>query len=678
MGILATLMMAASQTDDFPLDEQVPIVGGFRYMEHADSFRKSLIQIGHESYRAFLSAHNNMNKIRLSTLTIPDYIKAAVDILATGDVQLIQQHLHRPLSVVKKSIDDNVNWSMEVAVAFDQLSNLTDEVHLAAVSSNNVKLVQKLELKAKQTSGQLTADLLHQSLDNLAKQTTLDLEKYSQNLNDLLDAHLSIPLAIDRLWMDVAEAIADKVIGIKTNIGLLNFVIFNLNLTMFCDHSGNALKLVKTVATFRNHFAGPSQEISPNQFENNTTLPSRDPCINRHYYAIFTISARSATLERNYQTLLSINSANGRYNATKDTAFYKDLLTNTTECGPVKEIIETGLETIELIHQLAHADQMPHQLRNQSADEKSQFKEWRNSEFILVRKSMEDFNAEAKRLENVALKVQKTEIRAGNVTLPGLKSWASEQAEANAYYKIALHEETARVLRSALELHWKQIIDKTDESIRILNEIHSWKAEELGLEQALEMLEAGMKEMNQLKVNWALLVRFFLQMSQMMKTMGSNSVEDFMIHLKTTVDTQSFERNNGQLKGWVIKTIQEKTIKANQAMNFVHDMASTYSRISSEYLMPRVQTLDQMMNFQTRNSTEMFSDRNELLESCTNDAFKIQQLIAEEKRRLMEKVDTRNTQIRNEYAFLDQLEGNHVNTNPNYYDVSNIDVNEFA
>lgn len=656
MGILATMMMAAGQTDDFPLNEEVPS-DGFRYLNHSDSFRRSLLQIGHESYQAFLCAHNNMNKIRLSTLTIPAYIEAAIEILATGDIQLIQQRLHRPLNVVMKSINDNVNWSEEVSIAFGRLSNLTDEVHLAAISSNTIKSAHKSQLVAKQSTTQLTADLLQQSLNNLEKRVRKDLDQYDRSLKDLLDAHLSMPLPFEIFGMNVADFFVNVV-------------------------AGSAIKVVKAVATVfgGGHKSGSSsQEQSSVQQENTTTVSPPDPCISNNHRPAFDTYSRSTTLLNEYQTLLSINSAKGRYNKTQDVAYFENLLNISSQCQPIREVIQTGLEAIDQLHQLANATTIPEGSLEQTAltneDEKSKFEEWRKKEFVRVRKLIKFFNEEATYLRDVALEITTIDPRSGNVTHPGKKSWAGEQEKANAEYKISLHKEKLEVLRRALDRHWKEIIDKTDESIRVLREIHTWKAEELGLERAMKMLEAGLTEMSKLKKNWALLVRFFIQLSQFIKTINDSNVEHFVNHLETTINTESFKRSNGQLKNWVIKAIQEKTVKANQAMTLVHDMASTYSRISTKYLMPRVHTLDQMMNFQAINSTVMFYERNQLFESCIDDELKIQQLIAEEKWRLREKFETNSRQIRQQYALIYQLHENNVNNGPEDNSVQVLDIN---
>lgn len=212
LGVLGTLMMAATKTDDFTINDHQPI-GGFHYMRHPTSFRQSLMQIGHESYNAFLIAHVNMNKIRLSTRTVPSYMKEATRILATGNFTIIQSSLHRPLRVVRNAIRDSLTWSLKVASQFEYLSNLTNEVHLASVSSKSSKERTRLNLVEKQSHLNLTRDSVQQQLNQLEKQLKDDLEKSDRVHEDLLQAWLSKPTNFESLGMDIGQFFINDVVG---------------------------------------------------------------------------------------------------------------------------------------------------------------------------------------------------------------------------------------------------------------------------------------------------------------------------------------------------------------------------------------------------------------------------------------------------------------------------------
>lgn len=132
-------------------------------------------------------------------------MKAALDILDTGDMELIESRLHLPLKVVQKSIENNVKWSSEVVAAFGRLNHLIQEVHLAAVDLQRVKTDRKKQVAANKTIEELKNQDLQEYLSNRKKQVKEDLDKQSQTEQDLLEAYLSIPTDMDRISLDVAQ-----------------------------------------------------------------------------------------------------------------------------------------------------------------------------------------------------------------------------------------------------------------------------------------------------------------------------------------------------------------------------------------------------------------------------------------------------------------------------------------
>ena len=340
----------------------------------------------------------------------------------------------------------------------------------------------------------------------------------------------------------------------------------------------------------------------------------------------------------------------GRYNATSDRKDYADLLQNTTDCRPVKLAIEKGMATFQMLHQVAHVNELP--ASNQSIVS-TNFREWRMEEFQRVRESMEDFNRKTTQLKQMALTIPETTFGKLNASKWSYEGRASRQEKANAQYKIAMHTEALRVLGDALDRNWQMLVQKTEESIRVLNEMGNWEAEQTSVEKAIETLQEGMIHLGELKENWARLVRFFVGLSQLVDAIAGKSLDDVIQQLTTTAGSATFEES-GKLKSFVVKKIREKTMRANQATALVHGMASTYSRISTDYLMPRVESLDTMMKFQS--PRDLIAERSRLVQSCSEDAIKIGQVLGEEMRALMGKVNERALEVKREYAFLDGLE----------------------
>jgi hypothetical protein len=241
----------------------------------------------------------------------------------------------------------------------------------------------------------------------------------------------------------------------------------------------------------------------------------------------------------------------------------------------------------------------------------------------------------------------------------------SEQLTAFAHEKIAMYTESAEVLKARLDDGWnntREITEKTSQFVSNLNQIRNWKTEEMDLKRAIVMLEVGLADMNEVKGNWAHLGNFFARFSQtIIETITSNSVGDFIQQLNTTIGTPSYKRNQG-IKGIEMKKIRDKTVRVNKVLTVANELASTYYNISRDYLMPRVHRLQFLMDVSTGNSSHLASERGKLLDACEKDVIAIQQLISEEKRRLLEKVNATVRQIvESNYRF---QQTNRTDTNP--------------
>ncbi|XP_046637919.1 uncharacterized protein LOC124316171 isoform X2 [Daphnia pulicaria] len=617
---------------DFPL-LNAPSTGGI--MNHPDSFLLSLFQINQESYRAFLCAHNNINRIRLSTLTIPAYMKAALDILDTGDMELIESRLHLPLKVVQKSIDNNVKWSKEVVAAFERLNHLIQEVHLAAVDLQRVKTAQKEQVAANKTIEELKNQDLEEYLSNRKKQVKEDLDKQSQTEQDLLEAYLSIPTDMDRISLDLAQFVT----------GLL----------------------AKMLGIFSNQEASQGLD-NLIEYGNGTRPTMDDPCIYNYTDQIFDISARSRQLFESYTTLASLDSKNGKYDANDDMNHYQNLLLTTNnasiKCRPLQRIVEMGFETIQQMHQLANVtnESMPilnvEQKMTIKMGGKAIFKEWREAQFVQVRKAIERFKENATRLANITSGPQAREVME-NLTRRNLSE--SEQLTAFAHEKIAMYTEYAEVLKARLDNNTREITEKTSQFMSNLNQIRNWETEEMDLKKAIVMLEGGLADMNEVKGNWAHLGNFFARFSQIIETITSYSVGDFIQQLNTTIGTPSYKRNEG-IKRIEMKKMRDKTVRVKKVLTVANELATTYYHISRDYLMPRVHRLQFLMDVSTGNSSHLASERGKLLDACERDVIVIQQLISDKKRRLLEKVNATVRQIvESNYRF---LQTNRTDTNP--------------
>ena len=141
IGLLGDLMIMSSQGRDFAIDGELPRYGFIQYVKYPKSFRATLLQIGNEFQRAFMVAHNNMDKIRLLTDKVPGYMREATRILVTADEKLVDDYLPAPMERIRQSAEQSVSLSKAVVWQFENVMNLTSEVLEMCTSEKSIRLL---------------------------------------------------------------------------------------------------------------------------------------------------------------------------------------------------------------------------------------------------------------------------------------------------------------------------------------------------------------------------------------------------------------------------------------------------------------------------------------------------------------------------------------------------------
>ena len=144
IAILGQLMAIASKTD-FSLNENPP-ENGFKFVKIPTSFRASLIQLGNSGCTAFITAHKNMDKIKLYTVQFQENVRNAVNILLKGSDNEKSSLLPIFFSDMKKDSNACLSLALETEQKFTEVMYLVDEI---AESSAAVKGVYEDKFKLK-------------------------------------------------------------------------------------------------------------------------------------------------------------------------------------------------------------------------------------------------------------------------------------------------------------------------------------------------------------------------------------------------------------------------------------------------------------------------------------------------------------------------------------------------
>ncbi|KAF5905981.1 uncharacterized protein DAT39_004234 [Clarias magur] len=133
IAILGELVFISSKTD-FSINKNPP-KDGYKYIRYPDSFRACLMQVCNSGWAAFNEAHKNMDQIRLHTMAVPDYMKAAVKILFQGNDEVVQAHLSDQLDNISAIADDCLKLASSTEKHFSDVINIIQELLEACVNA---------------------------------------------------------------------------------------------------------------------------------------------------------------------------------------------------------------------------------------------------------------------------------------------------------------------------------------------------------------------------------------------------------------------------------------------------------------------------------------------------------------------------------------------------------------
>ncbi|KAG7522238.1 hypothetical protein JOB18_017186 [Solea senegalensis] len=134
IAILGELVFISSN-DDFSINKNPP-AGGFKHIKYPDSFRACLMQICNSGWEAFNDAHNGMDRIRLHTGKIPNYIKTTVYILFNASDKVIETLLPDQLENICSIADDCVEQATMVEKRYSDVFSLIERVGDACADEN--------------------------------------------------------------------------------------------------------------------------------------------------------------------------------------------------------------------------------------------------------------------------------------------------------------------------------------------------------------------------------------------------------------------------------------------------------------------------------------------------------------------------------------------------------------
>ncbi|XP_018518566.2 uncharacterized protein LOC108874540 [Lates calcarifer] len=164
-----------SHCDDFSINKNPP-KGGYKFIKFPDSFRACLMQVYDSLSHAFNKAHKNMDQICIHMSTVPDYMKAAVNILFNGTDEVIETPLPNQLENIHTIPDECVTLADSVEKKYADVINLIQDLLEACATAEHFygEELEKVQMKLEETK------LKEQSARQLSEQSKKAQQSYEK------------------------------------------------------------------------------------------------------------------------------------------------------------------------------------------------------------------------------------------------------------------------------------------------------------------------------------------------------------------------------------------------------------------------------------------------------------------------------------------------------------------
>ena len=652
IGILGDLTLIASQILDFEIDKQMP-ESGFQYIKWPKSFRTTLVQIGHEAHHSFMTAHNNMDKIRLLTMGVPFYMKEATKILVSKDMNVIEAYLPAPLRRIKQAAEESVKLSLAVVTNFEHVMNLTMEVIQACVNTKSVKEVELADTIEEQAILNVTVTNIKMIIDELKKTKEADMEMMSRAENDMRNALKEIPTGWEIIGMDFVESISNTVTATLAAVAPIAVTAAKMSLggpAFAASTMGPA-----AVAAISNAVVGSAGSPILDQLVRGAEsisrlFPEELVCLVKHSRKIFNLFGVAENLKTTYSTLDSISTAlGGKYDASKELKRFTDISGSVNDCPAIQKVVAEGTNIVNQLADLVRNDNFEDNNGTEGGDKI-------NSEFKKIVRSLNAFYRDSAELKSfVHSHIQPIPNRtpllqqSAHSNVEDSTSRASGKAIANAKMKAKMAQSTLSETRASLDRTRELMMIKNNEFIKALGEMQRLQVNELRYEEAIKLLQEGLVKLGEMKDHWTKLVVFFQKVANIIEIVEKQSLTDFIQTIETT--SQRLENVHKEI---ILDMIYIQASKASQAISLVHDIADTYVQVSNKHILTNINQLDRFMSLDPKKSNIQL-ERMKLLAKCKKDSEEIVRLVVEKRNEIIATVEARAQQISNEYAFLDDV-----------------------
>lgn len=581
IAILGELVFISSGTD-FSIIDKNSERKTFKYIKYPESFRACLMQVCNSGWNAFNEAHKSMDRIRLHTSVIPDYIKKSVQIIFNAPDNVIEKLLPSQLENIRSIADDCKNLAENVEKKYLDVINLIGELLEACISAKlfygtELENAQRnLEsLKMREASAKTEKEQAKKLMDAMAKELEEAKETYKKAMN-------SIPSGWSIIGMNFVEGLTNAVVG-RMN-GTLSSVIRPKNSEEDVDEASQISACSKSTQIL-NHANNLSQYVIGNDIDWKNLYDSQKRIIKTQVELNEFIRIRGEL----------------------------DTLSKGKLCVEALAICDLGINICKELGM--HTPE----------------KKWEEKETLKLVERIKKLTTDAVRFDTVSKKTLNSPALTPQTPMKhkvekessGPKS-ASQMEIENAHLRI---EQSTEQLRYARQLHEKRLENmaaKEKELNDILIEMQNCNVKQIEFDTTIKMLVKGLQAMGEVKEQWNKMVLFF----QMVSNIISISLHKTLHNFALTSDEAKVLTYSEKL--FTKDLIYTQAFQASNISNLVNMISSTYTQVSNKYLMDRMSSLSRLMTMDP-NSPDFLPERLELQTSCKDAQNDIRQLVLKNK-----------------------------------------------
>ncbi|XP_069786775.1 uncharacterized protein [Narcine bancroftii] len=593
-----------------------------RFLRQPGSFRACLMQLCDQGWKAFNKAHNNMDQIRLQTLTVPKHLANAVQVLSR-EPQVVKAMLPSRLRSLRTVVEKCQELASSVEEEFASLIDLVQEL-LEICGGSQTEYHDRME-EVKQVLKE--SELRKAAVKKQKKRLEAELSETRLRMEE---AHTLYKRAVKMIPS------GKTLVGVHVTQSLLelvNSLAAELVSMGIAEPLSVALE-VTDVAT--QHFKKKiqSKKADGQAKVDKSPVSSAGICLKAMEMLVGTdllqdLVEESGTIDPSRLAISPLDYKSMFLSSLKKVEQEMECDAKATTLG----LCQDGLTVCEQLEEV-QMSKNPNEAQLQS-----------------LAAAIEQHHTKVQ--EHLADTVKSSGTPAITPQPPNLTSATTVEVQEGlakkvldqAYFRV---EQAKSQLDTSREDYQKISAskDKVDKDLdEVLLTMSRCQVKNIDYATTLKLLQEGLRALSQVKEQWAKMSNLFQMTSNLIKISLNDSINQF------TSDSETCELIPGYSQDSFIKdTIYSQAVHASSVANLCHMIADTYVEVSQKHLRDQITSLE--TNIALTPSDSLFNVKRTKLQQDYTDARKaIRELVLKNKdafdAQIQQKIDHINSTLQN-------------------------------